>query len=35
MGFNAAKPGKVKKADLMILGAAIVIIVALVGWAVS
>lgn len=34
MGFNAMQPGKVKKGDLIMLGSAIVIIVALVVWAV-
>lgn len=35
MGFNASRPGRVKKADILILGAAIVIVTALVIWAVS
>jgi len=34
MGFNAMQPGKVRKADLMIAGIALVVIVALVLWAV-
>ena len=34
MGFNALQPGKVKKADLVIAGVAVVVIVALVLWAV-
>jgi hypothetical protein len=34
MGFNAMQPGKVKKADLVIAGVAVVVIVALVLWAV-
>jgi hypothetical protein len=34
MGFNAMQPGKVKKADLVIAGVAVVLIVALVLWAV-
>ena len=35
MGFNAMQPGKIKRADLIMLAAAVVIIVALVVWAVS
>jgi hypothetical protein len=34
MGFNAMQPGKVKKADLIIAGVAVLVIVALVLWAV-
>ena len=34
MGFNAVRPGKVKRADLVYLLAAVVVIVALVVWAV-
>jgi hypothetical protein len=34
MGFNAMQPGKVKKADLIIAGIALVVIVGLVLWAV-
>lgn len=34
MGFNAMQPGKVKKGDLLYLLAAVVIIGALVVWAV-
>jgi hypothetical protein len=34
MGFNAMQPGKVRKADLIIAGIALVVIVALVLWAV-
>ena len=34
MGFNYQQPGKVKKADLIIFGAALLVIVALVVWAV-
>lgn len=34
MGFNAMRPGRVKGADLVYLLAAIVVIVALVVWAV-
>jgi hypothetical protein len=33
MGFNAMQPGKVKKGDLLYLGAAVVVIVALLVWA--
>lgn len=35
MGFNAMQPGKIKKGDVLFLGAAILIIVALIVWAVS
>ena len=34
MGFNAMQPGKVKKADLIVAGVALVVIVGLVLWAV-
>jgi hypothetical protein len=34
VGFNAMQPGKVKKADLLIAGAALLVIVGLVLWAV-
>jgi hypothetical protein len=34
MGFNAMQPGKIKKGDLIMLGAAIVVILALIVWAV-
>jgi hypothetical protein len=34
VGFNAMQPGRVKLADLLYLLAAIVVIVALVVWAV-
>lgn len=34
MGFNAMRPGKVKRGDLLYLAAAIVVIGALVVWAV-
>ncbi len=34
VGFNAMRPGKVKAADLVMLVAAIVVIVALVIWAI-
>ena len=34
VGFNAMRPGKVKAADLIMLATAIVVIVALVIWAI-
>jgi hypothetical protein len=34
MGFNAMQPGKVKRGDILFLAAAIVVIAALVVWAV-
>lgn len=34
MGFNAMQPGKVRRGDLLYLIAAIVVLVALVAWAV-
>jgi hypothetical protein len=34
MGFNAMQPGKIKKVDLIIGGVALLVIVALVIWAV-
>jgi hypothetical protein len=34
VGFNAMRPGKVKAADLVMLVSAIVVIVALVIWAI-
>ena len=34
MGFNYQQPGKVKKVDLLIFGAALLVIVALVVWAI-
>lgn len=34
MGFNAMRPGRVKRGDLLYLLAAIVVIAALVVWAV-
>jgi len=34
VGFNTMRPGKVKRADLLYLLAAIVVMVALVVWAV-
>ena len=33
MGFNAMQPGKIKKADLIMLAAAAVVLIALVVWA--
>jgi hypothetical protein len=33
MGFNAKQPGKIKRADLIMLGAFIVVTVALLLWA--
>jgi len=33
MGFNVKQPGKIKRADVVLLVAAIVIIAALVIWA--
>jgi hypothetical protein len=34
MGFNAMQPGKVKKADLLMLAAAVLAIVAAIVWVV-
>ncbi len=34
MGFNAMRPGRVKRGDLLYLAAALVVIAALVAWAV-
>ena len=34
MGFNAMQPGKIKKADIVMLVAAVVVIAALVVWAI-
>ena len=34
MGFNTMRPGKVKRGDLLYLAAAIVVLAALVIWAV-
>jgi hypothetical protein len=34
MGFNAMQPGKVKRGDVLFLVAAVVVIAALVLWAV-
>ena len=33
MGFNAMQPGKIKRGDLLLLVAAVVIVGALVAWA--
>ena len=35
MGFNAMQPGKIKRGDVIMLVAAIVIVVALVVWAIT
>jgi hypothetical protein len=35
VGFNAMQPGRIKRADLLYLLAAVVVIGALVWWAVS
>jgi hypothetical protein len=35
VGFNAMQPGKIKRGDIIMLVAAIVIVVALVVWAIS
>lgn len=34
MGFNAMRPGRIRRGDLLYLFAAVVVIVALVVWAV-
>lgn len=34
MGFNAMQPGKVRKADLIIAGIALLVVIGLVLWAV-
>ena len=34
MGFNAMQPGKIKRGDIIMLIAAIVVVLALVIWAV-
>jgi hypothetical protein len=34
VGFNAMQPGKIKKGDVIMLGAAIIVLVALIVWAV-
>ena len=35
MGFNAMQPGKVKRGDLLYLLAAVVVIAALITWALA
>lgn len=35
MGFNAMRPGRIKRADVLYLLAAIVVIGALIWWAAS
>jgi hypothetical protein len=35
VGFNAMQPGKIKRGDVIMLVAAVVIVVALVVWAIS
>ena len=35
MGFNAMQPGKIKRADLLYLLAAVVVIGGLIWWAAS
>jgi hypothetical protein len=32
VGFNAMQPGKVKKGDLVMLGAAVLVLIALIVW---
>jgi hypothetical protein len=34
MGFNAMQPGKIKRADIVMLVAAVLVIVGLIVWAV-
>jgi hypothetical protein len=34
VGFNAMQPGKIKKGDIVMLVAAIVVVLALIVWAV-
>ncbi len=34
MGFNAMQPGKIKKGDIVMLVVAIVVVLALIVWAV-
>lgn len=34
MGFNAMQPGKVRRGDLLYLVAAVIVLIALVAWAV-
>lgn len=35
MGFNAKQPGKIKRADLIMLGASVVVVLALLIWAIK
>jgi hypothetical protein len=35
VGFNAMQPGKIKKGDIVMLVAAIVVVLALIFWAVG
>ncbi len=35
MGFNAMQPGKIKRGDLLFFLAGVIVIVALIVWAVS
>ena len=35
MGFNAMQPGKIKKGDLIMLAAGILVLVGLVIWAIA
>jgi hypothetical protein len=35
MGFNAMQPGKIKRGDLIMLAVAIIVVVALILWAVG
>lgn len=35
MGFNAMQPGKIKRGDVLMLVSAVVVLVALVVWAVQ
>ena len=34
MGFNAMQPGKIKRGDILFLVSAIVVVAALIAWAV-
>jgi hypothetical protein len=34
MGFNAMQPGKIKRGDIVFLVSAIVVVAALIAWAV-
>ena len=35
MGFNAMQPGRIKRADLLMLGGALLVVVALVVWVLA